>query len=321
MIGKGSTFIRKIVRFVTKPFLKIRYESLDKKALREAEKIIDFSTIDIIHSNSYRNDIGALLAKKYGIPHIWHLREKCDESISLKRDYIQFMNNYSEYFIAVSHVLANDWIKKGLAEKKITIIYNGVNDSIGNRKNRNDNIVRGIITGFISPFKGQYDLIKSLTLIKDDLHNKFKLDIYGQAACEYLIRMKIYVLLHGLSKIVSFKGYVNNLDQLYPYYDLGFTCSKAEGFGRVTAEYMMNGLCVIASDTGANTEIIRDGDNGYLYRYKDNNNLANKIKYVIENYGEASSCAKRGIEDALNNYTKEANADNIYHLYCEILNS
>ena len=43
-------------------------------AVREVEKQLDIHDIDLIHSNSSREDLGALLANKYNIPLIWHIR-------------------------------------------------------------------------------------------------------------------------------------------------------------------------------------------------------------------------------------------------------
>lgn len=319
IMNNGSTIPRKMVRFFTKPILKIRYELSNKAALRRAEQLIDFSTIDLIHSNSDRNDLGAIIAEKYGIPHVWHLREYGEDCFSLKKDYIRFMNNHTWRFIAISHAVSDIWIKKGLLPNKISVVYNGVNCPLGCQKKRKDNIMRGVITGFVSPCKGQYDLIQALAIIKEELRNRFQLDIYGNVAKEYLFILKIYILTHGLSEIVHYKGYVNSVEKLYSGYDLGFMCSKAEGFGRVTVEYMMNSLCVIASDTGANQEIIKDKENGYIYTYNDKYDLAKKILYVIEHPTEALKCAKKGFVDASSHYTKGINADNICCVYEEIL--
>ncbi len=322
IMNNGSTIPRRLIRIITRPLLKVRYEFANKKAIRTAEKLIDFSNVDIIHSNSDRNDVGAILAKKHNIPHVWHLREFAEECFTLKRDYIDFMNDHADCFIAISQAVANEWIKKGLQPDKICIVYDGVGlPIVGDKKEKNNDIVKGVIAGFISPFKGQYDLLKSMNLIKKDLKNRFCLDIYGHAAFEYLLKLKIYVLTHGLKEMVKFKGYVNGIEKLYSDYDIGFMCSKAEGFGRVTVEYLMNRLCVIASDTGANPEIIDNGINGYIYKYKDKSDLAKKIQHIIAFRGEARECAERGYEAAVERFTKKINADNVYGLYCELLKS
>ncbi|MBE5833709.1 MAG: glycosyltransferase family 4 protein [Butyrivibrio sp.] len=318
-MNNGSTLPRKIIRFVLRPVLKIRYELANRKAVKKAENLIDFKTIDLIHSNSNRNDIGAILAQKYGIPHIWHLREYGEECFTLRKNYIDYMNNHADCFIAISHAVADRWIEKGLDRDKIIVIYDGVGCVPEKSQKLNDRIVKGVIAGFVSPFKGQFDLIKSLELIKNDIRHKFQLDIYGNVALEYLMRLKLYVAMHRMGDIVKFKGYVEGVEKLYSDYDIGFMCSKAEGFGRVTVEYMMSNLCVIASDTGANQEIIEDGINGYLYKYKDRIDLAMKVKNVILDPSRATICANRGMEDAKRKYTKEINADNICKLYYKVL--
>lgn len=319
-INFGSTRVRRFVRFILRPLLRLRYEIANRNAVRIAESKIDFSTIDLIHSNTNRNDLGAILAKKHSIPHVWHLRESAVDCFFLKNDYIKFMNENSTCFIAISKSVGNAWEEKGLHSEKIHIIYDGVKTSACERiNNMNRYMKKGVIAGFISPFKGQYDLIKTINLIKKELDNRFQLDIYGHVALEYLIKLKVFVFFHGLTNIVKFKGYIKDVDKLFGDYDIGFMCSKDEGFGRVTVEYMMNGLCVIASNTGANQEIIRDGINGYIYKYKDNNNLAEKLSYVLENNYEMLECAKQGFEDATKNYTREKNAEKIIDLYHEIL--
>ncbi len=319
LVNRGTTIPRRIIRLLSRPYLKWRYYISNKKAIELAEKNVDFSSIDLIHSNSNRNDIGAILAKRHNIPHVWHIREFSDwdyECFSLRKDYISFMNDNADRFIAISKAVAKRWIDKGLDSKKVSVIYNGVNNPQERiAKKRSGGQVRAIMVGFIAPFKGQLELLKAISHLDKDLLKSFKLDIYGNSAFEYLLRLKLYVSIHGLNDIVSFKGYASNVDSLYPAYDVGFMCSKAEGFGRVTIEYMLNGLCVIASDTGANQEIVEDGISGFIYKYGDTSDLSSKIKHVITDGKSASCCADRGYQYAIKSFTKEINAKNVHELY------
>ena len=96
LINKGSTYPRRVIRFLLKPFLEIRYKVSNITALRKVERCIDLSTFDIVHSNSNRNDIGAEISRKYSIPHVWHIREFSDwdyDCFTLRKDYISYMNN------------------------------------------------------------------------------------------------------------------------------------------------------------------------------------------------------------------------------------
>ena len=95
-------------------------------------------------------------------------------------------------------------------------------------------------------------------------------------------------------------------------------CSRAEGFGRVTVEYMHAGLGVIASKAGANEEIIENNVTGLLYTKGSAQELANKMREYFENRNVLSRCAKKGREHAENNFTKSINAKNIYNIYVSL---
>lgn len=44
-------------------------------AVKKIGKIIDFNTVDIIHSNLSRDLLGAKLSSIYKVPHIWYIQE------------------------------------------------------------------------------------------------------------------------------------------------------------------------------------------------------------------------------------------------------
>ena len=123
-----------------------------------------------------------------------------------------------------------------------------------------------------------------------------------------------------MEKNIDFKGYVDNIYEYVGKYDIGLVCSKSEGFGRVTAEYMHAGLIVIASNKGANSELIDNGENGFLYEYGNSDDLSKKIEKVIE---EKSDFKQKIVEEAMkkanNMFTAEKNADNVYKIYEEVL--
>ena len=122
-----------------------------------------------------------------------------------------------------------------------------------------------------------------------------------------------------LDKNIKFLGYCSDLRERIQSYDVGIVCSRSEGFGRVTAEYMTAKLCVIASNTGANTELIQNNVNGLLYEYNNNMDLANKITYVYNNRQKIDEFGEKARQRILENFTKEINAINIKNLYDRIM--
>lgn len=56
-----------------------------------------------------------------------------------------------------------------------------------------------------------------------------------------------------------------------------------EGFGLVIIEAMSSGLPVIGSDSGGISEIVVNGENGFLVEEKNVHDLRSKIRYLLEN--------------------------------------
>lgn len=82
----------------------------------------------------------------------------------------------------------------------------------------------------------------------------------------------------------------------------------------MTIEYMSAGLCVIASNRGANLELIENNNNGIIYEKENVNSLSDKIKYLYYNRDELKKLALEGCK-TINFFTSEKNCHNIYNFY------
>ena len=78
----------------------------------------------------------------------------------------------------------------------------------------------------------------------------------------------------------------------------------------------MAGLPVIASDTGANQELVREGTDGVFYAYGNTEDLAEKILLVAKEPGHYGGEATHAY--ALSRFSADVNAANIYKIYKEI---
>lgn len=321
-VGKGSSHIRKIIKKILFPCLKIRYKLSEESALKKIRKKINMSEIDIIHTNINRNSFGAKIADYYKIPHVWHIREFGEldyECVSLLKNYIQYMNKHCDRFIAISHAVEKYWIAKGIDANKIETIYNGIDTKKfgvkGKRYHADNSMIRIIMAGEVMPTKGQSVLLEALTLLSMEERKKIKVDIYGTGNRQYIKKLQKYVTNHGLDRIVDFKGFSNELNLIISDYDIGVMGSVSEGFGRITIEYMISGLCVFASNGGANMELIDNGHNGYLYETENSVSLAALIRKAIEQPECIIEIKENAIDYAKNNFSKEINAKKIYKVY------
>ena len=296
---------------------RIRELFLNRISLMMIRRIMKQNKFDAIYSSSSIFRFGAEVAEKYNIPHIWHIREfgyDDYELVPIKSDYYNYMNNHCDKFISISNAIRECWIKKGLDENKIINIYNGINPDLITPKNydqRVDDRIKIIISGSISKAKGQYQLIDAVASLSEIERDKIVVDVWGTSPDHAYMESLVNTVRRLNLKNINFRGYNSNLNSILNQYDIGVVASKSEGFGRVTVEYMMARLCVLASNTGANKELIKDGYDGILYDYNSVKSLAMKLHYLIENAEVRKKLAEAGREKAINSFTAKRNADEI----------
>lgn len=324
LIVGGSNIYRKIIKHVLYPYYWLKYRIKLSKAKKKILSLLENEKIDIVHTNINRIDIGNYYCSMKKIPHIMHIREFSKEDyncMTLNPSYIDYLNKTTDKFVAISNAVKQNWTKKGLENNKIKTIYNGIDLSkyktIPLRINENNDKIKIVFVGIVSETKGQIFLIKAIETLPDSIKNNIVVDFYGGGRKEYIKKLQRYVQKKGLSNIISFKGYCSDIPNILTDYDIGVVASRAEAFGRVTVEYMKAGLCVIASDTGANTEIVNDNENGLIFKYGDFNMLGNKIEYLIENKDTLRQIRETAYSLVDNKYSIDLCADNIFKLYKE----
>lgn len=306
---------------ICKHILKWLYVSFSNRlAIRKIRKMGLLSDVNLIHTNINRDLLGEYISKKYKIPNITYLREFSRSHFHLEplyRDQVQVMNRYSKKFIAISNAVKRDWIEYGLDANKIDVIYDGVDLSkytLQKKENQCHYGLRLVMCGAIYEGKGQMELIKSICpLINKGLD--ITLDIYGTNVSENYYKTIIeYIAQHKLAENIRLKGFINNISNVLCNYDIGVVCSKAEGFGLVTVEYMLSGLYVIASDTGANPELLEEGKYGFLYTLGDNDQLSHIIESIYNNKLQLTS-PKEIVEYARKEYSIDITVQKLVALY------
>lgn len=337
---------------LTRPALMFRYSICMKRAINQIERKIDFTSINLIHSNLNRIDIGAILAEKHKIPHIWHIREHANiytgffhlkpavepidfNLVSVKQNPVQYMNGFNlvsvkqNYFIAISQSVKNEWIRKGVEKNRIRLIYDGIRtelyenvetQTMQSEIRKAEIQLRMIFLGGYCKEKGQEELIKALFKLLPSERQALHVDFYGSGNKNYINYLKKFADELIASGTVSFNSYDPKISSRLYTYDIGFNCSNAEGFGRVTVEYMMAGLCPIVSSTGANPEIVDDGINGIVYQKGNIDDLCKKIRVVLSEKEKTIEYGRAAQRKAINLYSMTAHAKSIMELYRKILN-
>lgn len=278
---------------------------------------------DIIHSNSSIIDIGKRIAQITGGKHVWHLREFGDLDYKYitpisKQLQSYFYGGYN-HFIAISNKIRNHFLPY-LSGQDIDLIYNGLQDPGLKHIGSSDGIVRFCIVGFLHENKRQKDIAMAL----DEIVNRRKitnvhLTIVGGGDPLYKKSIEEYILTHNLSDYIELSGVRNDVPEMLQEMDVGIIASSNEAFGRVTIEYMMSNLAVIASDGGANLEIVDDELTGLIYPTGDITKLAECMTRMINNKDFMKQIAKDGRKKAIETFSSAANSQKIFDLYTKLL--
>ena len=289
---------------------------------KDAYKAIEGLDFDLIHSNSSTMSVGAYLAKKLGKPHVWHMREFGDLDYGMRTPfgkwYQKVIYGGSNTFIAISEQIKKHY-SEYIGNQDIRLIYNGIKPS-PIRPDKIHDRVEICIVGLLRKEKGQMQLIEAADKLVNtrDIQN-FHITVVGSGDSSYEDMMKQYVERHGLPEFVTFAGRRNDVPEILTKMDIGVMASSHEAFGRVTVEYMMAGLAVVASDGGANKEIITDGTTGLIYHNGNVDELTDRLATLITDLPIRKRLSKNGQETALRRFSSKANSDAVFSLYKEIL--
>lgn len=274
---------------------------------------------DLVHSNSSVIDMGAYLARWRGVPHVWHLREFGYEDFRMKsvfgKHYERWIYKKCSVAIAISKVIEQKF--KPLFGNRLRLIYNGIVPKDETLSSTHDNeVLTFCMAGRLEPNKNQLEVLKACKLLKQASKCQFKLLVVGGGGnAAYTEELKKYVADNNLDGNVVFMGYRGDVPEVLNHCDVGLTASVSEAFGRITVEYMMQNLAVIASDTGANPEIVSDGENGLLYHSGDAKQLADKMRMLIDDRDLLLHLAAKGKQHALKCFSSVQNSDSIFNLY------
>ena len=135
--------------------------------------------------------------------------------------------------------------------------------------------------GRMIDWKRTSDALKVVKKLRDNGY-RFQLDVIGTGVLEE--NLKAYVTKNKLENCVTFLGSMPP-EQVRNYMEEAniflFTSNKREGWGAVLNEAMNSGcVCVANSVIGSAPYLVKDGENGLLYRGV--NDFYQKVKYLLD---------------------------------------
>jgi PEP-CTERM/exosortase A-associated glycosyltransferase len=271
---------------------------------RRLEAVVDQERPDLLHAHSPAlNGVAALrVGARRGLPVVYECRAFWEDAAAdhgtsreggpryrLTRRLETHVFRHADAVTCICEGLRGDIVARGIAPDKVTVIPNAVDvDKFTFGAKRDAALAESlgfpddaVVLGFIGSFYAYEGLDLAVRAIERiaAADRRARLLLVGGGPEEQ--RLREMVSARGLSPLVHFTGRVPH-EQVPRYYGLVDVLVYPRRSMRLTdlvtplkpLEAMAQGQLVLASDVGGHHELIRDGDNGRLFRAGDAHSLA-----------------------------------------------
>ncbi len=154
------------------------------------------------------------------------------------------------------------------------------------------------------------------TFLKAKGYN-FEINMIGGG--ELFEKIKSDIELAGLGDKVHLLGNMPNpevVKRIREHHIFCFTSDRNEGWGAVLNEAMSNGCCPVASGAiGSTPFLVKDGENGFIYKDSSVQDLCEKVEYLINNPQERERMAKNAYRSMAEVWSPRNAAKNLLSLF------
>ncbi len=189
---------------------------------------------------------------------------------------------FIDLFIGVSDYTKQQ-ILKDYGQKlcsKTAVVYNGiaVEEYI---KRKEINHGKFIVASHLRPSKGIQDLIKAVGLLKPNIRQDIKIDIFGEGPMEE--KLKKIVKAENLENQIHFRGSSPKLPKLFKNYSYLLQPTYMECFSLSILESLAANVPVITTMVGGNLEVVKNEINGFIFEPGNIQQLSEIIGDILQN--------------------------------------
>lgn len=206
--------------------------------------------------------------------------EDMKKDLLLREGEIRDMFEAVDCFVAPSKFLARQFADYGLdADRLVCSDYGTPVETFEPTPFPAEGPLRIGFLGSIQPVKGVHVLFDAATHLES---GSFHLRIYGDAAAKPEYGIDLAALQSGDVEIVG-RAHFSSIPEIIPTFDV-LVCPSIwwENSPLVIHEAFAAGVPVICSGIGGMAELVEDGVNGFHYTAGDGEDLARKLKILID---------------------------------------
>lgn len=298
---------------------------LDFANAREMASLVKKEKIDIINAQSSYDRYTSIWAKwLYGsnVKVVHTRRQKPMSSGGFLQNLIY--NKGTDAIVAVSGGVAEALQELGIQAEKISVIKNGtpvdkyasidkaLSKSWGARLHLEAN---RFTIGCVARRKNQEDLLQALNLLD------FPTQVLFAGIVKEDLDKEILDSVDEQQHKLYFLGEITQKDilHLYPLMDVKVLPSLMEGLSQSLLEAMALGIPVVATHASGNPDLIRHGENGWMYPPNGIEKLADLLRLIHKQPELASALAEQAKHTSLHEFSLENTLDGYEKLFFQLI--
>jgi len=301
----------------------------DLKAVREVNSLCRKLGIDLIHTQYLRENyismLSRLLNPKVKVMYTNHFIMRNNLPLRITN---RLITPLEANIIAVCNKGKDMMISNGVNDKKIHVIFNGVDPDLWGEPIKStlreefgiddDTFVMLCVSRFAHD-KGHGFLVNSIARLKEMTNRKFMLVLANDGPL--LEQVKKQVKDMNLEDKIIFTGFRRDVKNLFFGSDVYINSSEHEALSFAIIEALAAGLPVIAADMAGNGDIINSETNcGLLVKYNDPDSMAEAMLKMMNDRELQESLKKNALKTVRERFNLDIMVDRTYNLYLKSCN-
>lgn len=297
-----------------------------KQNAEKISEILKNLKIDLLYMNNQpsSNLEGIIAAKITSIPALQHSRiETMLNSFEVKA-----VNLWLKKMICVSEGVKNSFVRQGVDKSKCVVVYNGIaTETVPNASRQDIRKIWGIsdkdiligAVGSLIKRKRTIDLIEATAIVARRSEHPIKCMIIGKGPEKENLMTKVNG--RNLDSRIIFTDFQSDAISYINALDIFVMPSEKEGLPRVILEAMLMGKPVIASDITGPSELVVDGETGFLVPVGKTDAIADAILMLIQNPVLRKQMGEKAKERVTRNFPVEKYVSNVNEIFEELINN
>jgi glycosyltransferase involved in cell wall biosynthesis len=234
-----------------------------------------------------------------------------------------------DHLIAVSHATKDEMVAAGIPENLVSVIHNGIDTDTWSPRHATSALREELgldqacpVIGYVGRIMPEKDLdtwLRAAALVARQYPEaQFVLVGEGRDG-DTLGQLQHLATELGIAEQVHFPGYRAHLLPVYGSFDLFVLSSRREGLPNSILEAMAVGLPVVTTDVAGTSELVLDGQTGYVIPQGEVDRLAHAMVTLVADKQLRQRMGHAGRERIEREFSFTRRLQRIEELYARVL--